>query len=286
MVAMYIAIVACVAVVLAAIGALAWSAKRSFEAAAERVAARQLAERETVLAAALAHVDVLNRTQMDAATRQVQAEVETRHRVIDSSLDEVRNEIRTDLNRLGELVAKMGESSAQRFGQVDASLRSHAEVAHQLADSTRTLREALANPQARGQWGERMAEDVLRLAGFTEHVNYHKQTADRRQRRFPPRLHVRPAQGPRALHGRQVPDGVLPAVSRGRHRRGAGPAPAGVPARRARPRQGAGQARVRSARAPSRPSTTSCCSCPTSSSPASSTSTIRRCSTMPSASAS
>ncbi len=38
------------------------------------------------------------------------------------------------------------------------------------------LREALANPQARGQWGERMAEDVLRLAGFTEHVNYRKQT--------------------------------------------------------------------------------------------------------------
>ena len=44
-----------------------------------------------------------------------------------------------------------------------------------LADSTRMLRDALANPQARGQWGERMAEDVLRLAGFTEHVNYRKQ---------------------------------------------------------------------------------------------------------------
>jgi len=35
---------------------------------------------------------------------------------------------------------------------------------------------ALANPQARGQWGERMAEDVLRLAGFVENVNYRKQT--------------------------------------------------------------------------------------------------------------
>ena len=55
-------------------------------------------------------------------------------------------------------------------------MRSHAEVAGTLADSTRMLREALANPQARGQWGERMAEDVLRLAGFTEHVNYRKQT--------------------------------------------------------------------------------------------------------------
>ena len=82
-----------------------------------------------MLTAALQQVDVLNRSQMDAATRQVQAEVAARHQVIDSSLDEVRNEIRIDLERLGELVAKMGETSAQRFGQVDASLRSHAEVA-------------------------------------------------------------------------------------------------------------------------------------------------------------
>jgi DNA recombination protein RmuC len=34
----------------------------------------------------------------------------------------------------------------------------------------------MASPTARGQWGERMAEDVLRLAGFIENVNYVKQT--------------------------------------------------------------------------------------------------------------
>jgi DNA recombination protein RmuC len=34
----------------------------------------------------------------------------------------------------------------------------------------------MASPTARGQWGERMAEDVLRLAGFVENVNYVKQT--------------------------------------------------------------------------------------------------------------
>ncbi len=40
---------------------------------------------------------------------------------------------------------------------------------------TNSLREALASPKVRGQWGERMAEDVLRLAGFVEGVNYWKQ---------------------------------------------------------------------------------------------------------------
>src|SRR3546814_14984787 len=39
------------------------------------------------------------------------------------------------------------------------------------------MREALASPKARGQWGERMADDVLRLAGMVAGVTYRKQTA-------------------------------------------------------------------------------------------------------------
>jgi DNA recombination protein RmuC len=46
-----------------------------------------------------------------------------------------------------------------------------------LLQTTQSLREALSNTKARGQWGERMAEDVLRLAGFVENVNYRKQKA-------------------------------------------------------------------------------------------------------------
>jgi DNA recombination protein RmuC len=44
-----------------------------------------------------------------------------------------------------------------------------------LNETTQRLRESLASPKVRGQWGERMADDVLRLAGFVEGVNYRKQ---------------------------------------------------------------------------------------------------------------
>ena len=84
--------------------------------------------------------------------------------------------MRIELGKLNEMVTTLGRSSAENFGHVTNSLQAHAEIASTLADSTRALREALANPQARGQWGERMAEDVLRLAGFQENVNYVKQT--------------------------------------------------------------------------------------------------------------
>jgi DNA recombination protein RmuC len=84
--------------------------------------------------------------------------------------------MRTELEKLSAMVAGLSEQSAQRFGQVDQSLRSHAEVTHALSQSAQALREAMASPTARGQWGERMAEDVLRLAGFVENVNYSKQS--------------------------------------------------------------------------------------------------------------
>ena len=84
--------------------------------------------------------------------------------------------------------------------------------ARELADTTH-LREALASPKARGQWGERMADDVLRAAGFVEGMSYRKQTATRAAH---PRLHVPAAGRPGAAHGREVPGRQLPPLPRGR----------------------------------------------------------------------
>ena len=74
-------------------------------------------------------------------------------------------------------------------------------------------RGAGVSPTARGQWGERMAEDVLRLAGFVENVNYVKQTQVEGGTGRPDFTFPLP-EGPRALHGRQVPDGRVPALPR------------------------------------------------------------------------
>ncbi len=170
----------------------------SVAAAVAAVQEQAVAERDAAVQAALQQAAVLQRQQLEQVTahhrelmdqaglRQQeqlgahlsagQQDLAAKKDVIDTRLDEVRSEMRLELQRLGALVTDLGTASAQRFGQVDESLRTHAEVANALSDSTRMLREALANPQARGQWGERMAEDVLRLAGFTEHVNYRKQT--------------------------------------------------------------------------------------------------------------
>lgn len=140
------------------------------------VARRSSVDRDEVIQAALAHAAVLGREQLGAHTAASQADLGAKKDAIADSLDQVRREVHGELHRLSTLVNQLGQMSAERFGQVDRSLSEHTRVATALAESTRTLREALANPQARGQWGERMADDVLRLAGFVENVNYVRQT--------------------------------------------------------------------------------------------------------------
>jgi DNA recombination protein RmuC len=81
------------------------------------------------------------------------------------------------LQQLSESVHSLTNSTMLELGRVQSSLSAQAEVSSQLRLTTAGLREALANSNARGQWGERMAEDVLRLAGLLPNVNYVKRTA-------------------------------------------------------------------------------------------------------------
>ncbi len=84
--------------------------------------------------------------------------------------------LNAQLERLGDVVTKLQQDSAQQHGQLVTGIEQVASTGRALAETTGHLREALASPKARGQWGERMADDVLRLAGMVEGVTYRKQT--------------------------------------------------------------------------------------------------------------
>jgi len=145
--------------------------------AVRQLQAQAAADREAAVNAAVDQLDRLSRERVTAAVRAGQADLAAKKDVIDQRLAEVQRSLQTELQRVSGLVGQLSSTSAQQFGEVTARLRAHAETTESLAATAQSLREALANPKARGQWGERMAEDVLRLAGFVEHVNYTKQTA-------------------------------------------------------------------------------------------------------------
>jgi DNA recombination protein RmuC len=135
------------------------------------------ADRDAAVQAAVAQVVTMSQQQLGQHTQVAASTLEGRQQLIDQKLTDVQSGVSADVARLSSLVQQLGDATAQRFGEVDQSLRAHQEVTHSLQNTANSLREALASSNARGQWGERMAEDVLRMAGFVEHVNYRKRTA-------------------------------------------------------------------------------------------------------------
>ena len=86
----------------------------------------------------------------------------------DSALGHQVGEIRTGIDRVQATIQGLNRERGEQSVRLEALLTS-------LNQSSSQLRDVLANTQARGQWGERMAEDVFRIIGFVEHVNYVKQ---------------------------------------------------------------------------------------------------------------
>jgi DNA recombination protein RmuC len=91
-----------------------------------------------------------------------------RAEAIDTSLRTVQDALHTRLQQMDVEIAKLRELNVEKFGNVDKAVS-------ELAKRTGDLSNVLSSSQARGQWGERMAEDLLRTAGLIEGINYEKQ---------------------------------------------------------------------------------------------------------------
>ena len=90
-------------------------------------------------------------------------------------LDHQLSEMKLELGKVTGLVRELEKDRENKFGDLAARLKMVGEQTASLNSTTGALREALASTRVRGQWGERMAEDVLRLIGFVEGVNYTRQ---------------------------------------------------------------------------------------------------------------
>lgn len=90
-------------------------------------------------------------------------------------IDQQLQRMTAELENVSNLVRALERDRVEKFGELVSRLKTAGEQGNALLKTTNMLREALVSTKARGQWGERMAEDVLRVAGFIEHVNYEKQ---------------------------------------------------------------------------------------------------------------
>jgi len=113
----------------------------------------------------------LAKENLDGRVQLSERELEAKKQLIDQNLTTMKG----DIQKMQDLVSKFEHERNRQYVQLDDQLKSAAKETSRLQDTADHLRQALVSTKARGQWGERMAEDVLRLAGFVEGVNYIKQ---------------------------------------------------------------------------------------------------------------
>lgn len=174
---MLIALVTVVAVAVIATVAVVLVRRAMAELAEDRA----VHERELELRLAESQAEVARRqtesflnlatTHLKQQTDQGELQLKARQEAIDKQLEGIGKELRS----VQEYVASTDKQRAESMAGVAQAIKQSQEATRLLQQDTAKLSEAMSGSQSRGRWGEQVAEDVLRVAGFIEGVSYRKQ---------------------------------------------------------------------------------------------------------------
>ena len=114
----------------------------------------------------------LAQQQFAAQQNKAVTELETRKQAVESSVKGLKEQLESYQKLMREFEKDRGE----KYGDLAGKLKDASQATTKLQETTSQLNNILGNVKLRGQWGERMAEDIIRYAGLLEGVHYRKQT--------------------------------------------------------------------------------------------------------------
>ena len=89
-----------------------------------------------------------------------------------SEIERLVKTIQEDLKVSKKELEQSEKERINSFSALNNSLNEYKEVTAQLSVSTENLKKVLSNNQLRGQFGEQVADDLLKMAGFVRGVDY------------------------------------------------------------------------------------------------------------------
>jgi DNA recombination protein RmuC len=149
-------------------GPVSLATQQALNDALRSLAAQANEEREQILKQARDDREQIMRMATEMITKASGEELGKRAEVLDATMQGVKTDVNTRLNELNTELQRLRDSSSTQYGHMDKAIAG-------LTQRTENLNEVLSSSQKRGQWGERLAEDILRSAGFIEGQNYSKQ---------------------------------------------------------------------------------------------------------------
>jgi len=115
------------------------------------------------------------RQVLDSKTTETSKDLESKKNLIDQSLTTIQNDLKERLEKVQNLMTEINKNVPEKYGEVSTAIGNILTQSESLRKAVETMNVALSGSQQRGQWGERIAEDILRLMGMVEGVEYIKQ---------------------------------------------------------------------------------------------------------------
>ncbi len=152
-----VAILLATAVVLAAIAVGFWWLKNQFPAVT-RTALQNMEE------------DFIRRAggQLDLQREKGLRELESNKQAVEHSVKGLGDQ----LKRYEELLKQFETDRDKKYGRLEGELERVTKGTESLQMTTANLVAVLGNARVRGQWGQKMADDILRLCGLQEGRQY------------------------------------------------------------------------------------------------------------------
>jgi len=127
-----------------------------------------LKNRQDDLKSVSEHLIMLAKQKLEDDKKQISTDMEGKKDAIKSLVEEIRKQLKdTD--------EKLRQSDRERidsFSALKKELETHKQLTTELRGSTDQLKNILSNNQMRGAFGERIAEDLLKVAGFVVNQDY------------------------------------------------------------------------------------------------------------------
>ena len=108
---------------------------------------------------------------LSGQVREGSTQLEGKKELIDKNLENMNKE----LESVKKLMTDLETDRSAKFGELTEAIKNTNTQTQKLQSTAEQLNQALSNSRVRGQWGERMADDILQMIGFVEGVNYMKQ---------------------------------------------------------------------------------------------------------------
>lgn len=104
----------------------------------------------------------------EATRKQAEERLNAQREALEQQTKNLMQPFTQQMDQLNKEVTKLREQNADKFTSVDTAVAG-------LARQTQALNNVLSSAQGRGNWGERMLEDILSQSGFQRGINYEKQ---------------------------------------------------------------------------------------------------------------